>query len=547
MSARPRLDRMKYDIFISHASEDKDEIARPLAQHLIGRGFRVWLDEMELCIGDSLRRRIDEGLANSSFGVVVLSPSFFRKEWPNKELDGLVAREDGKATVILPIWHNVCRDDIVEFSPPLADKLAAPTSKGLHHVVDQVVKAVTSRKRANAGNVPAEQRLPVESEKGHSIDDLILQVIDRVSELAEHGAEPVTGVRTGFIDLDGITAGLQPGTLNLLAGRPETGKTTFALEVAQHVATVEGLPVVVFAPATSARQTADRLLCLTGNISQARLRIAALSDDEWGRLPEAVDRLGRSALFVYDSPDTTIAEVKVEVGKRARLSGALGAVVVDSLQELMGGVADDSAAICRELKKLAREYNCPILLTSHLTRTVETRADKRPYLSDLKEVGEIDPYTDVVLFLYRDSLYSWTSLEPDVVEVIVAKQRESGVVATVKLALSKDAGRLVNLAPPDVAGAESPNLLAAQFERGREVVAWHRVLQSVQEEHRLAAVSKFQTAVTEFHQVGGSLESETDALGVAIPVPKLSDGTAVPYEAGHLLAESLADHLLRRT
>lgn len=441
------LDRMEFDIFISHASEDKDEIARPLAQQLTARGFNVWLDEMEICVGDSLRRSIDSGLANSRFGVVVLSPSFFQKEWANKELDGLVAREDGSATVILPIWHKVCRDDIAKFSPPLADKLAALTSKGLPHVVDQVVRAVASRKKLNLGSERVESPPVDESEGGYSIDTLIIQAIDRVAELAEHGAEPVTGVRTGFLDLDRITTGLQPGTLSFLAGRPTTGKTTFALEVVRHVTTVEGLPVVLFAPATSARLTADRLICLTGDISHAGMRTGGLSDEEWGRLSEAADRLGRASMVIYDSPTMTVADVRREVGKKARFFGALGAVVVDSLQQLTGNLEEDSVAVCRELRKLAREYNCPVLLTSHLPRTVEARADKRPYMGDLKALGEIEPHVDVVLFLYRDSIYNLSSLEPRVVEVIVAKNRESGQVATVKLAFGNLAGKLGNLSP----------------------------------------------------------------------------------------------------
>ena len=134
---------MDYDIFISHASEDKAEIARPLADHLKRLGLRVWLDEFELTLGDSLRRSIDHGLAGSRFGVVILSPAFFRKEWPNKELDGLVSREDGSEKVILPVWHRVSRDDIVTFSPILADKIAVSTSHGLEHVGSQILHAVT--------------------------------------------------------------------------------------------------------------------------------------------------------------------------------------------------------------------------------------------------------------------------------------------------------------------------------------------------------------------------------------------------------------------
>lgn len=133
---------MDYDVFISHASEDKDAVARPLARHLEDMGLRVWIDECELTLGDSLRRKIDFGLAKSTYGVVVLSPAFFGKEWPNKELDGLVAREDGSGKVVLPIWHNVNASDVLRFSPLLASKIAVSTTRGLPHVAASVYSAV---------------------------------------------------------------------------------------------------------------------------------------------------------------------------------------------------------------------------------------------------------------------------------------------------------------------------------------------------------------------------------------------------------------------
>jgi hypothetical protein len=134
---------MYYDVFISHASEDKAHVARPLAHNLQRLGLRVWLDEFELTLGDSLRRSIDRGLRESRYGVVILSPAFFRKEWPNKEIDGLVSREDGREKVILPVWHNVTKDDVVKYSPILADKIAVSTSYGLDHVATQIFHAVS--------------------------------------------------------------------------------------------------------------------------------------------------------------------------------------------------------------------------------------------------------------------------------------------------------------------------------------------------------------------------------------------------------------------
>jgi TIR domain len=133
---------MVWDIFISHASEDKDAVARPLADNLIKHGLNVWYDEYTLTLGDSLRRSIDKGLAGSRYGLVILSPHFFEKEWTQKELDGLVAREDGSEKRILPVWHNVSRKDVVSFSPPLADKLGVSTTRGLDHVVREIIRVL---------------------------------------------------------------------------------------------------------------------------------------------------------------------------------------------------------------------------------------------------------------------------------------------------------------------------------------------------------------------------------------------------------------------
>lgn len=141
---------MEYDVFISHASEDKQDVALPLASHLQASGLRVWIDESELTLGDSLRRKIDHGLSQSRFGVVILSTAFFSKEWPNKELDALVAREDGKDKVILPVWHNIGVGEIVNYSPLLADKLSVSTRKGIAFAAEKIVDAV-SNSRDNSG------------------------------------------------------------------------------------------------------------------------------------------------------------------------------------------------------------------------------------------------------------------------------------------------------------------------------------------------------------------------------------------------------------
>lgn len=430
---------MEYDVFISHASEDKEVFVRPLAESLRSRGLRVWIDEMELTLGDSLRRSIDHGLANSRYGIVVLSPDFLRKEWPKKELDGLVAREDGASKVILPIWHNVCREDIIKFSPPLADKVAALSSKGLAYVVDQVVRSVASTRSHEALLPDAEG----EPSNALQFGDLLLGMLDRIVEKADGDAGELTdvsGVRTGFYDLDRAITGLQPGTLTLVAGRPLAGKSALVLHVAQHIGTVEGLPVILFSPKSSASQTVDRIVCGLGDISPEHLRNGQLTDDEWPRLTGAIERLRNASISVLDKHSTSLPDLKMEVHRLAKLWGGLGAIVVDSVQDLSRnqGKSESPEVVCRELKKLARDLNCPVLATCGLPRGIEARADKRPRLSDLNESGDLNAHADVVLFVYRGVLYEYEPTERDVLEVIIAKQREIDLTGTIKLSLGRN-------------------------------------------------------------------------------------------------------------
>ncbi|HEV8314705.1 MAG TPA: replicative DNA helicase [Burkholderiaceae bacterium] len=291
------------------------------------------------------------------------------------------------------------------------------------------------------------------------IDQLVVQLIDRVNELAENGAEDVTGVRTGFYDLDRMTAGLQPGDLLILAARPSMGKTAFALNIAEHVSVAEGLPVVVFSMEMGASQLALRMVGSLGRIDQSGLRTGRLRDDEWGRLTEAVDKLGKASLFIDETPALTPAELRARSRRQARQCGKLGLIVVDYLQLMSGsGSGDENRAteigeISRGLKALAKELQCPVIALSQLNRSVETRTDKRPMMSDLRESGAIEQDADVIMFIYRDEYYNKDSKEPGVAEIIIGKQR-NGPVGTVKLTFIKPLTKFDNLAPGSVGSSE---------------------------------------------------------------------------------------------
>jgi len=292
-----------------------------------------------------------------------------------------------------------------------------------------------------------------------SMDHLVVQLIDRVTELHENGAEDVTGIRTGFYDLDRMTAGLQAGDLIVLAARPSMGKTAFALNIAENVAVQEGLPVVVFSMEMGASQLALRMVGSLGRIDQTHLRTGRLNDDEWGRLSEAVDRLKSASVFIDETAALNPAELRARARRQARMCGKLGLIVVDYLQLMSGSSGSDEnratelGEISRGLKALAKELQCPVIALSQLNRSVETRNDKRPMMSDLRESGAIEQDADVIMFIYRDDYYNKESKEPGVAEIIIAKQR-NGPVGDLKLTFLKPLTRFDNLAPGSVGGPD---------------------------------------------------------------------------------------------
>ena len=285
-----------------------------------------------------------------------------------------------------------------------------------------------------------------------SMDQLVVQLIDRVTELHENGAEEVTGVRTGFFDLDRMTAGLQAGDLIVLAARPSMGKTAFALNIAENVAVNEGLPVAVFSMEMGASQLALRMVGSLGRINQSNLRTGKLGDDEWGRLSEAVDKLKTASVFIDETAALNSAELRARARRQARQCGKLGLVVVDYLQLMSGSSSSDEnrateiGEISRGLKALAKELQCPVIALSQLNRSVESRPDKRPMMSDLRESGAIEQDADIIMFIYRDDYYNKESKEPGVAEIGIAKQR-NGPTGVVKLTFLKPLTRFENLAP----------------------------------------------------------------------------------------------------
>ncbi len=283
------------------------------------------------------------------------------------------------------------------------------------------------------------------------MDSLVLNLMDKVHEMSNNPSD-ITGVPTGFYDLDRMTSGLQAGDLIVLAARPSMGKTSLAINIAEHVALNEGMPVAVFSMEMGAAQLAVRIVGSIGRIDQGRLRTGQLKDDEWPRFAEAVDRLKDIPLHIDESSGLTPSELRANARRLARRLGKVGLIVVDYLQLMSGSSggreenrATELGEISRGLKMLAKELQCPVIALSQLSRGVESRTDKRPMMSDLRESGAIEQDADIIMFIYRDDYYNKDSKEPGVAEVIIAKQR-NGPTGTVKLSFLKPLTRFESLA-----------------------------------------------------------------------------------------------------
>ncbi len=284
-----------------------------------------------------------------------------------------------------------------------------------------------------------------------SMDTLVVDLLDRVQEMADNPND-VTGVPTGFYDLDRMTSGFQAGDMIVLAARPSMGKTALAINIAEHVALNEGLPVAVFSMEMGAAQLAVRIVGSIGRIDQGHLRTGKLTDEEWPRLSEAIEKLRTISLHIDESAGLTSSELRANARRLSRQCGKLGLIVVDYLQLMSGSSGDNEnratvlGEISRGLKMLARELQCPVIALSQLNRSVEQRPDKRPMMSDLRESGAIEQDADIIMFIYRDEYYTKDACkEPGVAEVIIAKQR-NGPTGTVKLAFLNNITKFESLA-----------------------------------------------------------------------------------------------------
>ena len=282
------------------------------------------------------------------------------------------------------------------------------------------------------------------------IRQVAMNVLEKIEEASKNQGT-VTGIPTGFIDLDYKTSGLQPSDFILIAARPSMGKTAFVLNLVDHIAVKKGLPCMVFSLEMSKEQLVNRMLAMESNVDSQKLRTGTLSDSDWDAVVEGIGVIGNSKLIIDDTPGISILELRSRC-RKMKLEYGLSVVIIDYLQLMSGsgkGGGDNRqqeiSEISRSLKALARELSAPVIALSQLSRACETRQDHRPMLSDLRESGAIEQDADVVMFLYRDDYYNKDTDMPNIAEVIIAKQR-NGPIGTIQLMWRPELTKFANLA-----------------------------------------------------------------------------------------------------
>jgi replicative DNA helicase len=281
------------------------------------------------------------------------------------------------------------------------------------------------------------------------LHDLLADSLDRLEALYERG-ESITGVPTGFLDLDERLSGLQKSALVIVGARPAMGKTAFALGVAAHAAMEAQVPVLFFSLEMSHSELTQRLLCSEARVDSSRVRNGKLVESDWPKISHAIGRLGEAPLYIDDNPNLTVMEVRAKARRLKSRLGQLGLVVIDYLQLMSGRSHAENrqvevSEISRGLKILARELECPVVALSQLSRGLEMRSDKRPMLADLRESGSLEQDADVVMFLYRDEVYNPESPDRGTAEIIVSKHR-NGPTGVTQLAFLDHYTRFANMA-----------------------------------------------------------------------------------------------------
>ena len=406
---------------------------------------------------------------------VITSEDFYQSQYGVLFDAMLELYNEGKPVDLVTLQERLREKDVppeissLEFVRDLLD--AVPTSANVRHYATIVQEKSMLRKLikvnediANTCYLAREKTEDILEETEKKIFDLlqyrstgdfvpikqvVLNALDKI-EKASKNKGTVTGIPTGFIDLDYKTSGFQPSDLILIAARPSMGKTAFVLNVAQHMAFKEGKTVAIFSLEMSKEQLVNRLFSLESKVDSQALRTGNLTDEDWAKLIEGAAVVGKSNLIIDDTPGISIMDLRSKC-RKMKLEYGLSVVIIDYLQLMSGSGKggenrqQEISEISRSLKALARELNAPVIALSQLSRACETRPDHRPMLSDLRESGAIEQDADVVMFLYRDDYYNKDTDMPNIAEVIIAKQR-NGPIGTIQLMWRPELTKFANLA-----------------------------------------------------------------------------------------------------
>jgi replicative DNA helicase len=335
---------------------------------------------------------------------------------------------------------------LVEVGSSIAESAYTPQGRDAQQLLDEaeakIFQIAEGGKRSSDGFMDMKVLLP--------------QVAERIDQLFQRDNQSeVTGIPTGYTDLDSMTSGLQPGDLIIVAGRPSMGKTAFSLNIAENVALNTGLPVAVFSMEMGAVQLATRMIGSVGRLDQHRMRTGRLEHEDWDRLVSALGRLNDAPIFIDEAAGLSSFDVRARARRLHRQAGKLGLIVIDYLQLMSGAAgrqsenrATEISEISRSLKSLAKELDVPVIALSQLNRGLEQRPDKRPVMSDLRESGAIEQDADLILFIYRDEVYNPDTPDKGTAEIIVAKQR-NGPIGRVRLTFLGQHTRFENFSAPD--------------------------------------------------------------------------------------------------
>jgi replicative DNA helicase len=332
---------------------------------------------------------------------------------------------------------------LIEVSSGITDSAFNPQGRDAKNLLDEaelkILKIAESGQRKSQGF--------------SSVQELLPGVINRIDDLfqLDHG-NGVTGISTGFLDLDTYTSGFQPGDLIIVAGRPSMGKTAFSINIAENIALESKLPVAIFSMEMGSAQLVTRMIGSVGRLDQHRMRNGTLEDDDWERLTMAVGKLNDAPIYIDEGAGLNSFELRARARRLQRKTGQLGLIVIDYIQ-LMAGTSDKAnenrateiSEISRSLKSLAKELNVPVVALSQLNRSLEQRPDKRPIMSDLRESGAIEQDADLILFIYRDEVYNKGSDQKGTAEIIISKQR-NGPIGSIRLSFLGEHTRFENFA-----------------------------------------------------------------------------------------------------